>query len=155
MRWIRAARLCAICSLFASAPVALAQDDLDKMLNAIPDVPNAEEPEEEADAEPEVSEEAVLPAYVKAVRNAVLEQWQPKAKIIKKNPKAKAQFLVKLDINGTRTGVAAVELSKVKAFDQSVLDAIVVATFPPPPPQILSDVERGVVVTITARSYGQ
>ncbi|HCH62578.1 MAG: hypothetical protein CL927_18570 [Deltaproteobacteria bacterium] len=153
MRWTRAACLCVICSLFVSAPAAWAQDDLDKMLNAIPDVPNAEKSEEEADAAPEVTEEAVLPAYVKAVRQAVLEQWEPKAKIIKKNPKAKAQFLVKIDINGKRTGLAAVELSQVKAFDKSVLDAIVVTTFPPPPPQILSDVERGVVVTISARSY--
>jgi hypothetical protein len=136
-----------------AAPTVRADDDLDKLLDGIPDIPNAEQNDEEDAAEQEVEQEASLPAYVKAVRRAVLEQWEPKAKTIKKNPRAKAQFLVNIDINGQRTGLAVVELSDVKAFDQSVYQAIVAASFPPPPPQILSDVERGVVVTITSRAY--
>ena len=155
MRWTRAVLPFAVMCMMVAAPTVRADDDLDKLLDGIPDIPNAEQAEEEASAEPEIEQEASLPAYVKAVRRAVLDQWEPKAKTIKKNPKAKAQFLVKLDINGQRTGLAAVELSDVKSFDQSVYQAIVAATFPPPPPQILSDVERGVVVTVTAKAYGK
>ena len=159
MRWIRAPRLSAPVSaavaLFAFAPAVWAQDSLDKLLNDIPDVPNAENPQEEEEAAPEESLEAELPAYVKAVRRAVLDQWAPKAKVVKKNPKAKSQFLVKLDIEGQRIGVSAVELSGVKSFDSSVYEAIMTASYPKPPPQILSDVERGVVVTITSRAYGK
>jgi len=155
MRWIRAVSPIAVLCLMFAAPTVRADDDLDKLLDGIPDVPNAEQSDEEAPAEQEVEQEASLPAYVKAVRRAVLEQWEPKAKTIKKNPKAKAQFLVKIDINGERTGVSVVQLSEVKSFDQSVYQAIVAATYPAPPPQILSDVERGVVVTITSRAYGK
>jgi|GEM_PF-4245408 len=153
MSWTHTARrLSMACALFA-APVAMAEDDLNKLLDDIPEVPNAEKEVEEKDAAPPPEAEAALPAYVKSVRRAVVAEWQPKAKIIKKNPKAKARFLVKIDINGQMTGVSAVDLSGIKAYDQSVLDAIANATFEAPPPHILSDVERGVVITIPARAF--
>ena len=144
--------LSALASLLA-APVASAEDDLGKLLDEIPEVPTAEKEEEEEGTAPPPSAEASLPAYIKSVRAAVLEQWDPKSRVIKKNPKAKAQFLVKIDINGQMTSVGPVELSGVKSFDQSVLNAIANATFPAPPAHILSDVERGVVVKVGARSY--
>ena len=143
-------------SAFASmlaAPVAFAQDDLGKLLDELPEIPNAEKQEDPEDAAPPPEAEASLPVYIKSVRAAVIAQWQPKPKVIKKNPKAKVQFLVKIDINGEMTAVAPVELSGVKSFDQSVLDAIANTTFPAPPAHILSDVERGVVVKVGARSY--
>jgi len=135
------------------APVAFAEDDLGKLLDDIPEVPNAEKEEDKEAAAPPPDAEAALPAYIKTVRRAVIDEWQPKPKVIKKNPKARAQFLIKLDVNGQMTAVSAVDLSGVKAFDQSVLDAIANATFPPPPAHILTDVERGVVVKVGARAY--
>ena len=144
----------ALAATFA-APAAFAQDDLDKLLDELPEIPNAEKEEEKDDAAPAPDAEAALPAYIKSVRSAVINQWQPKAKVVKKNPKAKAQFLVKIDVNGQMTGVSAVELSGVKSFDQSVLDAIANTTFPPPPVHILSDVERGVVVRVGAGAYSK
>ena len=155
MRWNVAAFAVALSAALLSAPSMGAEDDLGKLLDDIPDVPNAEQPKAEEEAAPVEAEVATLPAYVKAVKMAVLENWEPKPKLVKKNPKAKSQFLVKLDINGERMGVSAVELSGIKSFDQSVLDAIAATTFPAPPPTILSDVERGVVVTIAARNYGK
>ena len=155
MRWNVAAFAVALSAAILPAPSMGAEDDLGKLLDDIPDVPNAEQPKAEEEAAPVEAEVATLPAYVKAVKMAVLENWEPKPKLVKKNPKAKSQFLVKLDINGERMGVSAVELSGIKSFDQSVLDAIAATTFPAPPPTILSDVERGVVVTIAARNYGK
>ena len=155
MRWNVAAFAVALSAALLPAPSMGAEDDLGKLLDDIPDVPNAEQPKAEEEAAPVEAEVATLPAYVKAVKMAVLENWEPKPKLVKKNPKAKSQFLVKLDINGERMGVSAVELSGIKSFDQSVLDAIAATTFPAPPPTILSDVERGVVVTIAARNYGK
>ncbi len=147
-------------TLFAAAalastlmgPVAFAEDDLGKVLDDIPEIPNAQK-EEPEDAAPAPVEEASLPAYIKSVRTAVIEEWQPKAKLIKKNPKARTQFLIKLDAQGQMTNVSAIDLSGVKAFDQSVLDAIANATYPAPPPHILTEVERGVVVKLGARAY--
>ena len=148
-----AVRRLALAGAFFLALPAAAEDDLSKVLDDIPEVPNAEKAEDkDAETASPAEEEAALPAYVKSVRKSVLAAWQPKAKIIKKNPKIKTQFLVKIDISGNMTGVSAVELSGVKAFDQSVLDAIANATFEAPPPHILSDVERGVVITIPARA---
>jgi TonB family protein len=147
-------RFVAVCALVA-APTAWAEDDLNKLLNDIPDVPNAEKEVKPEEAAPVAEEEAALPAYVKSVRSSVIAAWQPKAKIIKKNPKAKARFLIKIDGNGQMTGVSVVDLSGIKAYDQSVLDAIANATFEAPPAHILTDVERGVVVTISARAYGK
>ena len=137
--------------LLGSIPAA-AEDDLGKLLDSIPDVENAQAPPP-VEAEKPVEEEDSLPAYIKAVRGAVIASWEPKSKVIKKNPKASAEFLVKLDRDGTMTSVSAVKLSGINAYDQSVLNAIANATFPAPPPHILTEVERGVVVKIPARAY--
>ena len=154
MSWTPAICRLALFGLVFASPAAMADDDLEQVLNDIPEIPNAEKStEEEAEAAPPEEAEAALPAYSKATRRAVLSVWEPKAKTVKKNPAAKAQFLVKIDVNGQMTAVSAVELSGIKSFDQSVLTAIYNATFEAPPPHILSDVERGVVVTITSRSY--
>lgn len=153
MSWTPSIRRLAVTCALLAAPAAWAEDDLDKLLDAIPDVPNAEKEVEEADDSPPPEAEAALPAYVKSVRRSVIDAWEPKAKIIKKNPKAKAQFMIKLDLSGTMTGVSVVNLSGNKAYDQSVLNAIANATFEAPPPHILTDVERGVVVTIPARAF--
>ena len=134
------------------APVAFAEDDLDKILDDIPEIPNAEK-EAPDEAAPAPIEEDSLPAYIKSVRKAVIAEWQPKAKVIKKNPKARAQFLIKLNAEGQMASVSAIDLSGVKAFDQSVLDAIYNTTFPAPPPHILTEIERGVVVKVGAHTY--
>lgn len=154
MPWNRTARRFAMAAALSVAPAAMAEDGLDKLLNDIPDVPNAEKTEDpDAEQAPPPEAEAALPAYVKSVRRSVVAAWQPKAKVIKKNPKAKAQFLIKIDLSGQMTGVSAIDLSGNNAYDQSVLNAIANATFEAPPPHILSDVERGVVITIPARAF--
>lgn len=134
-------------------PGLAAAQDIGEVLEGIPDVPNAEkaeEPEAEEPAEPQLEG---LPAYTKAVRRAVVDAWEVNEKVVKKNPKASAQFLIKLDADGQMVGVSAVDLSGVKKFDQSVLNAIANASFPAPPAYILTDVERGVVVRLGARTY--
>lgn len=153
MTWTHTARRLAVACALLAAPTAWAEDDLNKLLDGIPEVPNAQKEVEEAEAAPPPEAEAALPAYVKSVRRSVIDAWEPKAKVIKKNPKAKAQFMVKIDVTGAMTGVSAVDLSGNKAYDQSVLNAIANATFEAPPPHILTDVERGVVITIPARAF--
>ena len=115
-------------ALLLAPAVSFAQDssspagDLEKMLNAIPDVKQAEAPKEEQKAEEEQSMD--LPTYTAEVRKAVLAQWKPDPKWFKKDPKLAAQFLVKVGEDGTITDVKPVRLSGYKKFDESAFDVI-------------------------------
>ena len=131
--------------------------DLDKLLQGIPEVKNGPDPGAEAraaEAERLRQEElGTLPAYIKACRRAVFDQWQPPAKSLKKAPKAKTSFLVSIGDDGSILSVRAGELSGDKKFDQSGLDAISrVDKMPVPPPGISIEAERGILIELPAKA---
>jgi hypothetical protein len=135
------------------APAAHAADDLDKLLNNIPDAEIEQTvPEEEAEKPPEP---VPLPVYVKTVRAHIQQSWTPKAKVIKKNPKAKFSLLVKLDADGALVGYSVMEPSGIKAFDKSVLEALanVSLPMPRPPADLVGTAAQGLVIEFKARQY--
>ncbi len=140
-------------ALVAARPAGA--EDLDKLLNSIPDaeIEQTAPPAEAAEAPPE---EVTLPGYLTKVQADIWASWTPKAKLIKKNPKAKTSFMVKIGREGELLGVSPVSLSGIKAFDQSALDAIAAAEpYPVPPRELDGDAERGLVIDFKARQYAK
>jgi TonB family protein len=135
------------------APAAHAADDLDKLLNNIPDAEIEQTvPDEEADKPPEP---VPLPVYVKSVRAHIQQAWAPKIKVLKKNPKAKFSVLVKVDADGNMVGFSVMEPSGIKAFDRSVLEALANAPtpLPRPPVDLVGTAGQGLVIDFKARQY--
>lgn len=143
-----------LCSVAAQADEGA---DLDKLLQDIPDVQNGRDPGAEAAAAEaarlQQEELGSLPAYIKACRRQVFDQWQPPAKVLKKNPKAKTSFLLSIGDDGSIISVKAGELSGDKKFDQSGLDAIArIDKMPVPPPGISIEAERGILIELPAKA---
>lgn len=131
---------------------ALAGGDLDSLLNSIPDAKVEQTEAAKPDAEAPVDTEVTLPMYVHQVESDIFASWTPKAKVLKKAPKANASFLIRIGREGEFLGVSPMNLSGVKAFDQSALDAITsAAPYPMPPRALDGDADRGIVVTFKAR----
>ena len=134
---------------------ALAQDDepgINDLLDSIPEIEAAKSAEmlaqeAEANKPPDVS----FPDYMNAVRDDVLAHWTPKASVIKKNPRAAAQVLVKVGDTGAIIDIALIEASGDKKFDKSMLAALnAIDTVTVPPPSFAGDAERGIIVSFVA-----
>lgn len=138
-------------ALLLAPTVSFAQQtDLEKMLNSIPDVKQAEAPKTEQAAE--VEESIDLPTYTAEVRNAILAGWKPNPKWFKKNPNLAAQFLVKINEDGTLKDVKPARLSGNKKFDQAAFDTVwAVGTVRPPTYALVETVgTQGILVTFAA-----
>lgn len=142
-------------ALLTSAPAAWAQDaggeqtDLQKLLDNLPTIESKAPPPEEKP--PEVVESIDLPTYTRGVREAILANWFPKAKIVEKHPSLAVQLLVKINADGTIKDTVAVKLSGNKKFDKSAVDAVFsTPSVAVPPISLQGTVESGVLVNFVA-----
>lgn len=136
---------------------ALAQDgtnqDLQNLLNSIPDI-EQKAPPPDPNAKPPEEASIDLPTYIGEVRKAVLANWHPSPKVLKKAPGASTQLLVKVQADGTlavsETRVA--RSSENSKFDESAVAAVFATTSVPAPPVSLQGTVAmdGVLVTFAA-----
>jgi hypothetical protein len=139
-------------TLLLGVGVAQADEDIGALLDSIPEIvaPEPEVVEGEAKPLPPPEEQESFPAYSERVRAAVLAAWSPKKKVIDKDRRASIQLMIKVSEAGEVVDVVAIELSGNKKFDASVLDAIQAADVPEPPSTLVSQTERGMMLTIRA-----
>lgn len=127
-----------------------AGDDLQKLLNSIPDIQQAPVPEAEKPASEE-EESMTLPQYITQVRQAIYANWRPDPKLAAKQPNLGAQLLVKVGDKGEVTGVVAVKLSGDKKFDKTcVAAALETKSVPAPPLALVTPAQNGLLINFVA-----
>jgi TonB family protein len=131
--------------------------DLKAMLDALPTIETVPAPEEQAPPEDDplsTTRSDAYTAYAVQVERTVLAQWDPKKKLLKSQPTAVAKLIVKVDDSGQFVGVSLLESSGDDAFNKEALRAVREAARvdAPPPPEVASDLKKGVVVDFVAGS---
>lgn len=125
-------------------------DDLQKLLNSIPDIQQAPPPAAES---PQAAEEdgMELPQYTTLVRKAIYANWKNDPKLAEKHPELATQLLVKIDSEGKVTSVAAVKLSGDKKFDKACVGAaLATPTVPAPTAALASAASTGLLINFVA-----
>ena len=114
--------------------VALAEDDVDEMLNAIPEIESPEpvELEKPDSVEPQGMD---LDGYMRACRQAVYAHFKPPKGVIKQQRDVEVTFVVAVDADGSIIKLSVPKSSGFKSFDAAALKAINKAGSLPPPPE--------------------
>ena len=120
---------------FAGTGTAAADDGVESMLDAIPEIEAPAAVEDPEKKKPQAEEAFDLDAYFEQCRAAVYPHFKMPKKIAKKAPGVEISFLVSIDAEGTILGVSAPKRSGFKAWDAAALAALnKVGQLPPPPP---------------------
>lgn len=128
---------------------AAQSDDLQKLLNSIPNIETKAPPP--AEKPPEEQEGVDLFTYTADVRKAVLSHWAPAAKLIEKNPRLTCQLLVKINEDGTLGDALVSQSSGNKKFDESAAAAVLATPgVMAPPVSLRGTVAQGVLVNFVA-----
>ncbi len=136
--------------LVLAGPARADDDDLQNLLDSIPDIDNAGDDDASTQAGPDVP----FTAYVDDVRAQVLAAWKPPKGTIKKTPSILTRLVVTIDESGEVTGIKPLQLSGDKKYDDRAVDAINDAgTLPQPPTNLVTLAADGVVVEFSGKDW--
>lgn len=136
--------------LVFAVPARAADDDLQNLLDSIPDIETAQDEVDDTEAEPDVP----FITYAEQVQARILAAWKPSRGIIRKNPSIVTRLVVSIDRSGNVTGIKALQLSGDKKYDKKAVDAINDAgTLPPPPANLVDLAAEGVIVEFSGKDW--
>jgi len=129
-----------------------ADDSLDSLLNNIPKIENAVDPDN-APREAEVPD-VEFTTYAAQVQTQVLAGWKPSKGTIKKNPSIETRLVLIIDPSGVIQAIKPMVLSGDKKYDASAVAAVnALGTAAVPPPNLVSLARQGVVVTFNGQAW--
>ena len=131
--------------------VALAEDDVDEMLNAIPEIESPEpvEIEKPKSSEPQGMD---LDGYMRECRKVVFAHFKPPKGVIKQQRDVEVTFVVAVDQDGSIIKLSVPKSSGFKSFDTAALKALNKAGTLPPPPERWNPRHDKVLIPFNAES---
>ena len=136
--------------VFGPGP-ALAEDDVDSMLNAIPEI-ESPEPVELEKPKPTEPQGMDLDGYMRECRAVVYAHFKPPKGVIKQQRDVEVTFVVAVDTDGTILKLSIPKGSGFKSFDAAALKAINKAGSLPAPPQRWNPRHDKVLIPFNAQS---